>query len=993
MLRRMTGGLIAGYLAALLALASATAEAQTLGRVVAIGGQASDLALDEGRRNLYIANFTANRIDVLNLDTNTVRTSISVPAQPSSLSVSPDGRYLLISHYANFAAPGTPSNGLTLIDLTNNSRAFYALSAAPFGVAFGFDGKALVVTSADFQLFDPASGSLQLIGTIPDVPAKTLPQPPATFPPSIITASVAVSGDGRVAYGLTDTFYFRADFRTRQIYVIGYTSSPAQGPRVVSVNQDGTRWTGGWTLSDSEGYSISEFNQPSGLLNVGSHAIDSRRGLVYAQIPESGGGSGSAPPRNPVLVVHTADNLQVLERYRLRENLAGKSVLNRDSSVLYSISDSGVTVIPVGSLGQTPRVVASTPDLAFRGSFCERRVLSQQITISSPGTSGVPFSLTASAPGVSVRPASGVTPAVVTVSVDPSAFSNQKGTASVNLTLSSSAAVNLPDPIRILINNREPDQRGSFINVPGRLVDVLADPVRDRFYLLRQNTNEVLVYDANTMTQVTSLRTGNMPTQMAITFDSRYIIIGGDRTQMLWIYDLETFRPEPLIRMPGGHYPRSIAVSSRAILVANRVAGPTHVIDSVDLTSRTVTTLASLGVFENKIDPDTVLVASPNGASILGASKDGLVFLYNANVDTFTVQRKDQGSLGGAYAASNFDNFIVGNQLLNSSLVATNPQMLSGGRSSGAAFVDGAAYVSAAESDSSPGVIARIDTEGSPVRPTRVVEAPRLGNDSFAFTRTLAPLSSRRSIINLTTSGFTILPWNYDASTAPPRIDRVVNAADFGAAIAPGGLISIFGTQLSPVNMASNEIPIPTALGESCLTVNGLPVPILFVSGNQVNAQLPFQSAGNVQLILRTPGGVSDTFNLTVLPVAPSVFRSSDDLPVIVRTRNDFLVTPTNPIHKRDVLIIYLPGLGAVNPPVAPGSPAPGNPPSTVLTPATVSLGGVPLEVQFAGLSPGSVGLYQINVVVPDYVPLGLQVPLTIAQGTFSTTFGVRVVN
>ncbi len=59
------------------------AWAGTFGTVVSIGGEASDLALDETRGVLYIANFTGNRIDIMSLATSTVTTSINVAAQPS----------------------------------------------------------------------------------------------------------------------------------------------------------------------------------------------------------------------------------------------------------------------------------------------------------------------------------------------------------------------------------------------------------------------------------------------------------------------------------------------------------------------------------------------------------------------------------------------------------------------------------------------------------------------------------------------------------------------------------------------------------------------------------------------------------------------------------------------------------------------------------------------------------------------------------------------
>src|SRR5436305_1726718 len=97
------------------------ALAATFGTVVPIGGQAADIALDEPRGVLYIANFTANRIDVLSLSDNTVHTSYNVAGQPGSLSLSPDGNYLVIAHYGNFTAPGTPANALTVMNLNANN--------------------------------------------------------------------------------------------------------------------------------------------------------------------------------------------------------------------------------------------------------------------------------------------------------------------------------------------------------------------------------------------------------------------------------------------------------------------------------------------------------------------------------------------------------------------------------------------------------------------------------------------------------------------------------------------------------------------------------------------------------------------------------------------------------------------------------------------------------------------------------------------------------
>ena len=980
---------------------AASAWAAPFGKVVAIGGHASDLALDEGRGVLYIANFTANRIDVMSLADNTVQRSINVPSQPASLSVSPDGKYLVIAHYGNFDKPQSPSNGLTVINLETNAKQTFALGAPPFGVAFGIDNRAFIATAAEFLLFDPVLGTTVTLDTIANVTAKTLPQPPASFPLQITTASLAASRDGFKIYGLTDTIRFGYDVNTRTVRAGVYTASPPLGPRVVSVNQDGSVFSAGWGLFEGAGIFggrfglISEFPSPTGDLNIGSHAIDSSRGVIYVQMPTPVVNGVKDPP---VLQIVEADNLAVRERIQLAENLAGKSVLSNDYNTLYSISDSGVTVFPVGSLNQARRVTASQEDVVFRGSFCDRQAASQEITILDQSGANTAFSLINIPAGVRVSPTSGTTPARIRISVDPAGFQNQKGTTIGTIGITSTGAVNLPASIRVIVNTRQPDQRGTFVNVPGKLVDILPDPARARFYILRQDKNQVLVFDSNSNTQIATLRTGNTPTQMAITFDRRYLLVGGNDTQLLYVYDLETLQATQPVSMPFGHYPKSVASSAGAILVANRVAGPIHVIDKVDLNSRTATELPSLGVYKNDININTALVASPNGSSIMAVEADGNVLLYDSNADTFTISRKDSTALSGAYAASSFDQFVVGNTLLNSSLVAVRQLETGTGLSSGFAFIDQGGLRITAPNASSPGIIQKVDLQsGTGSGVTRVIEAPLLSDPlALPFTRTLAPLANRTAIIALTTSGFTVLPWNYDAAVAPPTIDRVVNAADFSQPIAPGGLITVFGSNLSPISQATTPGSLPNALADSCLQVNGLGMPVLFVSPTQINGQLP-NFDGNTTLTVYTPGGVSDNFNLTILPAAPSVFRIASVGPdgssaAIIRASNNQLVTPSNPVHRTDTIIIYATGLGRTSPEVPPGTPAPTDELAAVLIPVVVTIGGVPVAVEFAGLTPGQIGVYQINVRVNGRVPLGLSVPLVISQGSSSTSVPVRVV-
>jgi uncharacterized protein (TIGR03437 family) len=91
-------------------------------------------------------------------------------------------------------------------------------------------------------------------------------------------------------------------------------------------------------------------------------------------------------------------------------------------------------------------------------------------------------------------------------------------------------------------------------------------------------------------------------------------------------------------------------------------------------------------------------------------------------------------------------------------------------------------------------------------------------------------------------------------------------------------------------------------------------------------------------------------------------------------------VTVSNPIHRGDDLIIYVTGLGRTNPEIPVGSRAPFEPLAQVLDTPKITLGGVALPVSFAGLTPGLVGVYQVNLLVPRSVPTGFDIPLRIEQ-------------
>jgi uncharacterized protein (TIGR03437 family) len=263
------------------------------------------------------------------------------------------------------------------------------------------------------------------------------------------------------------------------------------------------------------------------------------------------------------------------------------------------------------------------------------------------------------------------------------------------------------------------------------------------------------------------------------------------------------------------------------------------------------------------------------------------------------------------------------------------------------------------------------------------------------------------SIISLTVSGFTVLSSNFDATTAKPIITNVVNTSDPAQKLTGGGLISVLGTNLSTSSASSSAAPAPTVLADSCVTVNGALIPLFLVSPTRINAQLPLTAASGV-LVVHTPGGESDPFNLSVQPTAPSIITrplpgpasgnvcGADidcDIFRVLNEKGDLLrVTLTNPVHKGDRLVILTSGLGPTSPPVEAGLPAPSNPPALVVNKPVVELDGATCPVTFAGLVGGQIGVYRIDVDVPQGIQQGLFIPLTISQGSNSSTVLVRVV-
>ena len=234
----------------------------------------------------------------------------------------------------------------------------------------------------------------------------------------------------------------------------------------------------------------------------------------------------------------------------------------------------------------------------------------------------------------------------------------------------------------------------------------------------------------------------------------------------------------------------------------------------------------------------------------------------------------------------------------------------------------------------------------------------------------------------------------------------VVDAAAGSSPVAPGALVSIFGSSLASALAVANSIPISTSLGNVNVTFNGIQAPLLFVSTGQVNAQMPWDvlssgTAGTANMVVTSNGQASTSVSVPVGPFSPGIFSSgtqaiaygnSDGIIAAAPGAIPGLTTHAAKVNDPTTLVILATGLGAVDPPVQTGNipVADGKLHNTTTTP-TVTVGNVAAQVFFSGISPQFVGVYQINIVIAPGTPTGDKIPLQISMGGVKSPSNITI--
>lgn len=302
----------------------------------------------------------------------------------------------------------------------------------------------------------------------------------------------------------------------------------------------------------------------------------------------------------------------------------------------------------------------------------------------------------------------------------------------------------------------------------------------------------------------------------------------------------------------------------------------------------------------------------------------------------------------------------------------------------------------------------------------------------FRITLTIPATSTSLASSIVITEGSTVLSLSGILVVTPPTpaftSASLVSAATYknangGAAVSPGGLTVLFGTNAATASSvltinggydAYNHLP--TTLGGVTVTFDGIPAPLVYVfvdptkgQVNQLSMQVPFELAGktSTKVVVNYNGAASPAAGVSVVPIQPAFFTLvADGLSDSIAVNKDGSINgnpATNAAYRKanvgDAIVIYGTGvgvtsLGASGYGLVTGVGAPGIPGGyNYGSVYTCTIGGSAANAAFGGWTPSAIGLAQWNVTVPQGVTGAVPVVCTDIASGVQTQTGTIYVN
>ncbi len=219
-----------------------------------------------------------------------------------------------------------------------------------------------------------------------------------------------------------------------------------------------------------------------------------------------------------------------------------------------------------------------------------------------------------------------------------------------------------------------------------------------------------------------------------------------------------------------------------------------------------------------------------------------------------------------------------------------------------------------------------------------------------------------------------ILPISFTVGGSPDvSIGGVLNGASFERGYAPGSVLSVFGQGLAPSTKLAGSVPLPLNLAGVSATVNNVAAPLYFVSAQQVNIQIPYETGSGPAILGIDNNGKTASYIFNVTPNAPGIFASNGSL------------APVASAKQGQTISMFITGDGDISPSLLTGqSPVTGTMARLLpqpLAPVSVTVGGEMAATPFVGIPAGLVGTTQINFTIPADARAGVQ-PVVVTVGT-----------
>ncbi|MGO9010306.1 MAG: IPT/TIG domain-containing protein [Bryobacteraceae bacterium] len=212
-----------------------------------------------------------------------------------------------------------------------------------------------------------------------------------------------------------------------------------------------------------------------------------------------------------------------------------------------------------------------------------------------------------------------------------------------------------------------------------------------------------------------------------------------------------------------------------------------------------------------------------------------------------------------------------------------------------------------------------------------------------------------------------------------PEIAGIANSAGGQEGVSAGTYISIYGSNFAPAGWPASSWydyivngQLPTTLAGVSVSVGETPAYVYYVSPGQINVLAPSLGTGSTSVTVTTPAGTSVPYSTQSAAVQPAFFEWPGNYAVATDTSYDWLIkngifsTATAPAQPGESIYLWGTGFGATTPPAPTGQIIPSSTQACLVSGVTVTIGGTPATVQWTALSPGSAGLYQLYVTVPN---------------------------